>query len=37
MAEALIEIKKRADKVKGYKIVWEPPVLRHFQAHLEPL
>ena len=37
MAEALIAIKKRADKVKGYKITWEPPVLRHFQAHLEPL
>ena len=37
MAEALIAIKKRADKIKGYKILWEPPVLRHFQAHLEPL
>jgi tryptophanase len=37
MSEALIAIKKRADKVKGYRIIWEPPVLRHFQAHLEPL
>ena len=37
MAEALIAIKKRADKVKGYRITWEPAVLRHFQAHLEPL
>ena len=37
MAEALIAIKKRADKVRGYRIIWEPPVLRHFQAHLEPL
>jgi tryptophanase len=37
MAEALIAIKKRAEKVKGYRITWEPPVLRHFQAHLEPL
>jgi len=36
MAEALIAIKKRADKVRGYKITWEPLVLRHFQAHLEP-
>ena len=37
MAEALIAIKNRATDVKGYRITWEPPVLRHFQAHLEPL
>lgn len=37
MAEALIAIKKRASDVKGYRITWEPPVLRHFQAHLEPI
>ncbi|MGL6115558.1 MAG: tryptophanase [Cetobacterium sp.] len=37
MAEALIEINKRKNSVKGYKITWEPPILRHFQAHLEPL
>lgn len=37
MANALIAIKERADQVKGYRITWEPPVLRHFQASLEPL
>lgn len=37
MADALIAIKKRASEVKGYRITWEPPILRHFQAHLEPL
>lgn len=37
MADALIEVKKRASSLKGYKIVWEPKVLRHFSAHLEPL
>ncbi|PID56547.1 tyrosine phenol-lyase [candidate division KSB3 bacterium] len=37
MADALLEIKKRASEVKGYEITWEPPVLRHFQAFLTPL
>lgn len=37
MANALIAIKERADAVKGYRITWEPAVLRHFQASLEPL
>lgn len=37
VAEALINIKKRANEIKGYAITWEPPVLRHFQAHLEPI
>ncbi|MGM0238747.1 MULTISPECIES: tryptophanase [Enterococcus] len=38
MADALIAIKERASDVKkGYRITWEPPILRHFQAHLEPI
>ena len=37
IAEAFINIKNRASQVKGYKITWEPPILRHFQAHLEPI
>ncbi|QIQ22020.1 tryptophanase [Zophobihabitans entericus] len=38
MADALIEIKQNAHKItSGYKITWEPPILRHFQAHLEPV
>lgn len=38
MADALIEIKKRSSQYKkGFKIKWEPPVLRHFQVHLEPI
>ncbi len=35
--EAVYEVWKRRESVKhGYRIVWEPPVLRHFQADLEP-
>jgi tryptophanase len=37
VAEALINIKKRSHEIKGFKIIWEPSVLRHFQAKLEPL
>jgi len=38
MADALIAIKERAHTIKhGYKINWEPLILRHFQAHLEPI
>lgn len=37
MAEALIAIKERANEIEGYKITWEPEILRHFQASLEPL
>lgn len=38
IVNALIEIKKRAYTIKrGYKISWEPPILRHFQAHLVPI
>jgi len=38
VVEALVAIKARAGSIKrGYRIVWEPPILRHFQAHLEPI
>lgn len=38
IVEALIEIKKRAETIeRGYRITWEPPILRHFQAHLVPI
>lgn len=36
--DAVIEVKKRASNIKrGFRIAWEPPILRHFQAHLEPI
>jgi tryptophanase len=38
IADALIEIKKYAGSIRrGYRITWEPPILRHFQAQLEPI
>ncbi len=37
IADALINIKERASTIKGYKIVEEPPILRHFTAKLRPL
>ena len=38
MAQALIAVRDKAPSIKrGYKITWEPPILRHFQAHLEPI
>ncbi len=37
VAEALAKIKERASEIKGYKITWQPPVLRHFTAKLEPV
>jgi tryptophanase len=37
IVEAITNIKKRASSIKGYKILWEPEILRHFQASLEPI
>ena len=37
IADALCNIKERAAEVKGYEIVEEPPILRHFTAKLRPV
>ncbi len=36
-AEAIVEVFKRRDKIPGYRISYEPPYLRHFTAHFEPV
>ncbi len=37
VAKTLTRIKKRAGTIKGYEIVWQPKVLRHFTARLKPV
>lgn len=37
VAEALTNIMKRANQINGYSITWQPRVLRHFTAKLEPI
>ncbi|MEA4846007.1 MAG: tryptophanase [Clostridiaceae bacterium] len=37
VAEALKNIKEKASSIRGYEIVWQPKVLRHFTAKLKPV
>ncbi len=36
VAEIIIEVYKRREKLPGYEITYEPRYLRHFTAHFEP-
>jgi tryptophanase len=35
--ECMGEIFQRRNELRGMRIAWEPPVLRHFTARFEPL
>jgi len=35
--EAIVEVYKRREAIRGYRLVWQAPFLRHFTARFEPL
>jgi tryptophanase len=37
VAKSVIRVYEQRDQLKGMKITWAPPVLRHFTAYLAPL
>jgi tryptophanase len=37
VARSVIRVYEQRDQLKGMKITWSPPVLRHFTAYLAPL
>ena len=37
LAEAVLEVYAMRKEIKGYRITWQPPFLRHFSAHFEPI
>jgi tryptophanase len=37
LIEVIIEVYKNRNKLKGYSIIYEAPMLRHFTARFEPI
>ncbi len=37
VAEIILEVWKRREQIRGLKLTYEAPFLRHFTARLEPL
>jgi tryptophanase len=37
LAEVILAVKDQRSAVRGHRIVWQAPVLRHFTARLEPV
>ncbi|TNF29685.1 MAG: tryptophanase [Deltaproteobacteria bacterium] len=37
VVESVLDVFARREELRGMRITWEPPALRHFTAHFEPL
>jgi len=37
VADTIIQLSKKVDQLKGYRITYEPPLMRHFTARFEPI
>jgi tryptophanase len=37
LAEVILEVNKQRDRLPGYRIVWQAPVLRHFTIKMAPI
>jgi len=37
VVEVMLEVWRKRDKIRGLRLTYEPPFLRHFSSHLEPV
>lgn len=37
VVEVILELYRRREQLRGYRITWQTPFLRHFSCHFEPL
>jgi tyrosine phenol-lyase len=37
VVEVILEVYRRREQLRGYRITWQTPFLRHFSCHFEPV
>jgi tryptophanase len=37
LAEVILEVNRQKERLPGYRIAWQAPVLRHFTIRMEPI
>jgi tyrosine phenol-lyase len=37
VVEVILEVYRRREQLRGYRVTWQTPFLRHFSCHFEPL